>query len=196
MTRNIHAPGLLFLDFDGVLVFGPPRHLESGQPWKGGDNPPAYWAQFFNPVAVANLNTLLLEENLHIVVSSHWQYGRTLDALGAILAAAGVSGVLEGRTLDAEPERVSRGGLILAAPRWQEIKQWLRRFEARTNQTPRFLILDDCDVSEGHRETEGLRGECPPENTFLQLSFDKGLTETDVQTARAMLRRQTEGSKP
>lgn len=109
---------LLFLDFDGVMV----------KPGTG----------YFDPVAVANLNSITDATGAFIVVSSDWRrtYQHAIADLRAMMKSNGITGLVRGITACDDQSRIEQ----------------IERYES--NRWPQdedddYLVLDDLDLDYG-----------------------------------------------
>jgi hypothetical protein len=98
----------IFLDFDHTLKRSATDHSGTGL--------------CFDPANVAVFNQIIEAAGAHIVVSSGWRNGHSLNDLGAALAAAGLQGQLVASSASLQesasrPPEVSQGTAVL---RWRE----------------------------------------------------------------------------
>lgn len=131
---------VLFLDIDGVLNTERQHDhcVEAGLAYV--DN----FGYAFDPVAVANLKTIVDETGADIVISSSWKlWGiSTMQKLW-------ISRSLPGKVIDVTPNNVSDDLLLsfdldmmLPAGKGSEIKEWL---DTNGSQVTHYAILDDMD---------------------------------------------------
>ncbi len=112
---------MIFLDIDGVLA--PIRRWD-----RYGD---------LEPACVAVLNEIVEGARAEVVVSSTWRYGKSVAELRAMLAAAGFTGRVIGKT-PLGPVGADRG---------EEIAAWLAK-----HRVAGYAIVDD------HPNVGALRG--------------------------------------
>jgi len=115
---------VVFLDFDGVVVFLPVEreHLPSGR-----------GCHALNREAVALLNGLCERTGARVVVSSSWRLHQPVEHLTGYLQRAG----FKGEVLDKTPDRHAWG-----APEWKrgdEILAWLKLHP----KVDSYVVLDD-----------------------------------------------------
>jgi len=119
---------VIFLDIDGVVNQG-------YKPLKGGFD-------YATPECVAQLNRIIEETGAHIVISSSWRIGATLEELSKHFTKVfGIKGNFTSMTpvLYEEYE-----GTSVAVPRAKEIYSWLdSRFGIES-----FVVLDDNKIFE------------------------------------------------
>lgn len=155
---------IIFLDFDGVL---------NSHAWfvQGGRS-----MHDVDPACVRRINTITERTGAHVVVSSTWRLGRTLDELRSILAKHGYNGKVIGVTPDLSGRTT---GLHVAVERGHEIQKWMddrAREDARFGVVESFVIIDD-DSDMAHLKPR-----------LVQTTFATGITDLQVERAIALLK--------
>jgi hypothetical protein len=122
---------IVFLDFDGVLNSHEYLLSMSGRSMQSE-------AEDLDPVNVARLNRIVAASGAEVVISSSWRYGRSVEALAAMLAERG----FEGKVIDKTPDwsSMTDGNVYVAEQRGDEIKAWL---DERGAGVTAFVVLDD-----------------------------------------------------
>lgn len=113
---------IIFLDFDGVMV---PAKQSFEDYYYCGITP--------SKEAVTTLNRILKETEANIVVSSILRFGQDIEGLQKLMDEWGVDGKVIGKTPHLFPN-VKRG---------DEIKDWIKTFEADEDTVDSMVILDD-----------------------------------------------------
>ena len=120
---------VLFLDFDGVL--------NSHRWWSERTNHGTSEEHEFDPKPCNMLKQMLeADSELHIVVSSSWRVGRSLDQLRDLLSAYVEPSRLIGKT-DEWMGKYERGF---------EIQKWLDENRSAFNVTSFAIVDDDSDM--------------------------------------------------
>jgi len=160
---------LLFLDFDGVLNSSRSMGFRKECKLCGG----LCW---FDPKAIARLNTVLERTGAMIVVSSSWRVGRKLTELREILHGHGVT---EFTVVAATPTPftlLEKTGQLLttAVTRGEEIAAWLKLREGY--RTPRSWAIVDDDPSMA-----------PVAHRHVKTDWTEGLLDEHVEKLCALL---------
>ncbi len=157
---------IVFLDFDGVL--NSHEYMRDRAPAEERAS-----VTGLDRVAVARLNRMVESGCAEVVVSSSWRHGRTLHELRVILADAGFTGEVVGKTPDCahKPE----GGLWHGAMRGNEVQSWLDLAPLFGIEVTQFVIVDD-DSDMAHLA-----------DRHIKTTFETGLTDADVDRAVRML---------
>ena len=145
---------ILFLDIDGVLNSSQHMGLRS----ECALCEDLCW---FDPKAVARLNTITDRTKAKIVVSSSWRVGRTVNDLREILEGHGVTGAVIGATPKTFMTRDDTEllGKSTWSVRGEEIAWWLKSVPTSVRS---FAIVDDdsdmADVAHRHVKTTWTNG--------------------------------------
>lgn len=156
---------LIFLDIDGVL-----NSEEYALKCSAEENT-RYTFESLDPACVRALNRLCTEGQAACVLSSVWRINWTLPGMQAHLEKFGFTG----RVVDKTPLLRGRDGKD--AERGFEIAAYLSNCQRHGPKVDAFVILDD-DSDMG-----------PLMPFLVKTEFKKGLTETHVDQALALLRR-------
>lgn len=174
---------IVFLDFDGVVNSGawlaergpvtdeerrlaataPPDALPDYVVGSAMERSHLHSIRSIDPGAIEHLNALVRLTDAHVVVSSTWRHGYTLNGLRWLLSARGFVGQVIGVT-PSDPRHQIRG---------EEIQAWLDLLGSPLHV--RFVILDD-DSDMG-----------PLTPKLVRTDRSVGLTAPDAARAAAML---------
>lgn len=164
---------LLFLDIDGVLNSA--EYVASDRCRERGG------IIGIDRAAVPRLNAITDRTGAGIVVSSSWRIGKTVDRMGEILAAHGVTGevvsctpVLTRRYSD-HPEDDTR--VVVAQERGHEIQAWLDEMTG----PPAWLDVEAFAILDDSSDMAHLR------DRLVRTTWERGLLDEHVERVVAML---------
>ena len=127
--------GVIFLDFDGVMVTDryQDQLTDAGSPLRDG-----YGAKF-DPACVELLKEIIDATDAGIVVTSTWKMDMGLDGLQQMWGGRYLPGKVVGVTPDIDP--IHRG---------DEVQAWLDAHPTAV----RYAIIDDCPLLDFFREDQ------------------------------------------
>lgn len=165
----------IFLDIDGVLNnltwLRSEEHLLIPKTLDNNSRNPHYW---FEPRAVELLNEIIRKTNAHIVVSSSWRIGKSVEQLQNIFREVGIISL----PIDKTPRLgfiSTDDGYSASVPRGNEIKAWMEMNKDilgdKMTKVKYVILDDDGDMLYWQR------------NNFIHVDPYVGITDLTVRKA-------------
>lgn len=138
----------------------------------------------WNGECISNLNWLTKHSGARFVVSSDWRYSHSMDDLKSLLESVGVAGGVVGVTHCDDFATLESSREFLRA---LEIDFWIKSRTIASYTPLQHVILDDLPLG---RTFLGGHG------TFVQTSFERGLTFELARMAWSILVQRPENEAP